>query len=100
MLERPGAYLHFPWCVKKCPYCDFNSHPLRGDDAQAQFAAYTDALGHDIAAQLDGVLFCIELVDDPDVLISEERQVHPVADGLVHVVGNREDDRTVIDLNA
>lgn len=53
MLGHPGAYLHFPWCVKKCPYCDFNSHPLRGDDAQAQFAAYTDALTRDIAAQLE-----------------------------------------------
>lgn len=28
---RPlGVYVHFPWCVRKCPYCDFNSHPLRG----------------------------------------------------------------------
>ena len=24
-----GLYVHFPWCVQKCPYCDFNSHPLR-----------------------------------------------------------------------
>ena len=28
--ERVGVYVHFPWCVRKCPYCDFNSHPLRG----------------------------------------------------------------------
>lgn len=26
-----GLYVHFPWCVKKCPYCDFNSHPLAGE---------------------------------------------------------------------
>ena len=26
-----GLYVHFPWCVKKCPYCDFNSHPLDGE---------------------------------------------------------------------
>ncbi|MCF6764880.1 radical SAM family heme chaperone HemW [Thiotrichales bacterium 19S3-7] len=31
MLKLPplSLYIHFPWCVKKCPYCDFNSHALR-----------------------------------------------------------------------
>ena len=24
-----GIYVHIPWCVEKCPYCDFNSHKLR-----------------------------------------------------------------------
>ena len=52
MLEQPGAYLHFPWCAKKCPYCDFNSHPLRAEDAQAQFETYTQALTQDVARQL------------------------------------------------
>lgn len=33
MLQLPplSLYIHFPWCVKKCPYCDFNSHHLKGD---------------------------------------------------------------------
>jgi oxygen-independent coproporphyrinogen-3 oxidase len=26
-----SLYLHFPWCAHKCPYCDFNSHEIRGD---------------------------------------------------------------------
>ncbi len=26
-----SLYVHIPWCVKKCPYCDFNSHEVRGD---------------------------------------------------------------------
>ncbi len=30
LTQRRGAYLHFPWCVKKCPYCDFNSHAAPG----------------------------------------------------------------------
>ena len=25
-----SLYIHIPWCVRKCPYCDFNSHALRG----------------------------------------------------------------------
>lgn len=43
-----ALYLHFPWCVSKCPYCDFNSHALR--DALPE-QAYVDALLADIAAQ-------------------------------------------------
>jgi len=41
--------VHLPWCVRKCPYCDFNSHELRG---QAPFAAYIDALLDDLDEDL------------------------------------------------
>ena len=37
------AYVHLPWCVKKCPYCDFNSHPGQADEA-----AYVAALLADL----------------------------------------------------
>ena len=43
-----ALYLHFPWCVRKCPYCDFNSHALR--DALPE-EPYIDALLADIGAQ-------------------------------------------------
>jgi putative oxygen-independent coproporphyrinogen III oxidase len=44
-----GIYMHFPWCVRKCPYCDFNSHPLRGN---LQEDEYCRALLLDLQAQL------------------------------------------------
>jgi oxygen-independent coproporphyrinogen-3 oxidase len=34
-----ALYVHFPWCVRKCPYCDFNSHPLRGDVPEGDYVA-------------------------------------------------------------
>jgi len=40
-----SLYIHFPWCVKKCPYCDFNSHKLKG---QLDENAYVDALIKDL----------------------------------------------------
>ena len=36
-----SLYVHYPWCVQKCPYCDFNSHTLKKEIDEA---AYIDAL--------------------------------------------------------
>ncbi len=47
-----GLYVHFPWCVRKCPYCDFNSHPLRGTLEEEPYLA---ALRRDAAAALADV---------------------------------------------
>lgn len=44
-----ALYLHIPWCLRKCPYCDFNSHPLQGDMPEA---AYLEALERDLIAAL------------------------------------------------
>lgn len=40
-----GLYLHFPWCVAKCPYCDFNSHSL---NSELPAEAYISALLSDL----------------------------------------------------
>ncbi|MCP4009162.1 MAG: radical SAM family heme chaperone HemW [Proteobacteria bacterium] len=45
-----SLYIHFPWCAKKCPYCDFNSHALSGELPEQ---AYVDALIQDLQQQLE-----------------------------------------------
>jgi len=52
-LDQPALpplslYVHFPWCVRKCPYCDFNSHTLQGALPEADYLA---ALLRDLALQ-------------------------------------------------
>lgn len=45
-----SLYVHLPWCIRKCPYCDFNSHEMRQSDLPEQ--RYIDALLADLDAAL------------------------------------------------
>lgn len=51
MLQLPplSLYIHIPWCIEKCPYCDFNSHKLRGDIPEKE---YLQALLDDLKKEL------------------------------------------------
>lgn len=63
-LMRPGTlrlpalpplalYVHLPWCLRKCPYCDFNSHEVKGNALATDTAqAYLAALRADLEAAL------------------------------------------------
>ena len=44
-----GLYVHLPWCIKKCPYCDFNSHESAGELPEQR---YIDALVADLESSL------------------------------------------------
>ena len=45
-----GLYIHFPWCQRKCPYCDFNSHAVRHDFDEEN---YIDALLWDLEKAIE-----------------------------------------------
>ncbi len=47
-----SLYIHIPWCVKKCPYCDFNSHQITDDLPEK---AYVQALLKDLEAELPAI---------------------------------------------
>jgi len=48
VLPPLSLYIHIPWCLNKCPYCDFNSYPLRGDIPET---AYVERLLRDLAQE-------------------------------------------------
>ncbi len=54
MLSLPplSLYIHIPWCVRKCPYCDFNSHAVKEEIPQTE---YIQALLQDLEADLPQV---------------------------------------------
>lgn len=47
-----ALYIHIPWCLKKCPYCDFNSHERRGEIPEMR---YVDALLADLELALPSI---------------------------------------------
>lgn len=55
VLPPLSLYIHIPWCLKKCPYCDFNSHEIRSPSGQIPEEAYVAALARDLESALSDV---------------------------------------------
>ena len=62
-----SLYIHVPWCVKKCPYCDFNSHALTGDIPEN---GYLDAIMPDFYNILfDRLRTHLSFTDDAEITL-------------------------------
>lgn len=67
VLPPLSLYVHMPWCVRKCPYCDFNSHAAPGDEqGGVPESAYITALLQDLDQ---------DLADFPDAKVGERELV-------------------------
>lgn len=79
MLELPplAVYVHLPWCVRKCPYCDFNSHALKPVSEGAAPGDVTGASGAPGAARLPPAQEAAYL----NALLADLRQDLPLLEG-------------------
>ena len=65
-----ALYVHIPWCLRKCPYCDFNSHEARGDVPEARYIAALAEIA-DRRAHYACVLALTRHAADPEPIIAE-----------------------------
>ena len=73
MLQLPplSLYVHIPWCIEKCPYCDFNSHKLKGEIPETEYLnALIDDLKQDLSFVQGRDLFSIFIGGGTPSLIS------------------------------
>ncbi len=100
-LELPplSLYIHIPWCVQKCPYCDFNSHGQHGELPQQ---LYVDALLQDLANDAEYVqgrpLHSIFIGGGTPSLFSAE-QIKRLLDGVRQQIAFNDDIEITMEAN-
>lgn len=101
MLQLPplSLYVHIPWCVRKCPYCDFNSHQAAEEIPER---AYVDALIDDLKADLSWVqgrkLHSIFFGGGTPSLFSG-RAIGEILTAVEHQIGFEEDIEITLEAN-
>ena len=101
MLQLPplSLYVHIPWCVRKCPYCDFNSHQAAEEIPER---AYVDALINDLKADLSWVqgrkLHSIFFGGGTPSLFSG-RAIGEILTAVEHQIGFEEDIEITLEAN-
>jgi len=101
VLQLPplSLYVHIPWCVRKCPYCDFNSHQAAEEIPER---AYVDALIDDLKADLSWVqgrkLHSIFFGGGTPSLFSG-RAIGEILTAVEHQIGFEEDIEITLEAN-
>lgn len=67
-----GLYIHFPWCIKKCPYCDFNSHSSNGKIPEEEYISCLSNDLYDEVSNFDGTVNSIFLGGGTPSLFSSQ----------------------------
>src|SRR3990167_9770075 len=81
-----SLYIHIPWCVRKCPYCDFNSHAVRAEIPENR---YVDTLLHDLKQQLptvEGRSFKSIFLGGGTPSLFSPRAIEKILTGVQHVM--------------
>ncbi|MFC3608292.1 radical SAM family heme chaperone HemW [Stutzerimonas tarimensis] len=99
LLPPLAAYVHIPWCVRKCPYCDFNSHAAGPSLPEEEYVAAVLAdLGEELEAAQDRKLVSIFFGGGTPSLFSP-RALGQILDGLERRIGFVDDIEITLEAN-
>ncbi len=94
-----GLYIHIPWCVQKCPYCDFNSHGLKSDLPQQEYISHLlDDLAID-AVRVEGREISSIFIGGGTPSLFEPEFIGALLEGVKHRVALSETSEITLEAN-